>query len=118
MAENDEVREKLVKILNDVDEVHQKEAQLQSEKERLKEQIKKAEDDLLTCGASIKECRDNELLLKGRMDEIQKQRFDRPEETAPMIQGETSNDERDTAAPSLAKRKWDEEVKRRRMSAV
>jgi hypothetical protein len=114
----DEVRERLVKILNDVDEVHQKEGQHQSEKERLKEQIKKAEDDLLTFDASIKECRDNELLLKGQMDEIHKQLFDRPEETAPAIQGETSNDEGDIAAPSLAKRKWDEEVKRRRMSAV
>jgi septal ring factor EnvC (AmiA/AmiB activator) len=115
---NDEVRERLVKILNDVDEVHQKEAQLQSEKERLKEQIKKDEDDLRTCDASIKECRDNELLLKDQMDEIHKQLFDRPQETTPTTENETSNDERDIAAPSLAKRKWDEEVKRRRMNAV
>jgi uncharacterized coiled-coil DUF342 family protein len=115
---NDEVREKVVKILSDVDEVHQKEAQLQSEKERLKEQIKKAEDDLLGCDASIKECRDNELLLKDQMDEIHKQLFDRPQETTPTTENETSNDERDIAAPSLAKRKWDEEVKRRRMNAV
>jgi hypothetical protein len=100
---NDEVREKLIKILNDVDELHQKEAQLQSEKERLKEQVKKAEDDLLTCDASIKECRDKELLLEGQMDEIHKQLFDRSEETAPIIQGETSNDGETLLLPVLPK---------------
>ena len=74
-----ELQERIVAILTQVDELRQREAQLQSEKLCLKERIVQSEEDLQRCHDDIANIKHQELKLKDEMNNIRDELFNRPD---------------------------------------
>jgi hypothetical protein len=77
---SDDIRDQMLDILAQVNELREHEAQLVDEKESHREQAKKSEEEFIRCEGEIKELREQEISLKARMVEINGQLFFREEE--------------------------------------
>jgi hypothetical protein len=79
MSTSEENRNQMLSILAAVDELRLKEAALQSDKTRLEDQIKAANDELTTCEANIEQCHEDGLALRRQMEDLKNVIFARPE---------------------------------------
>src|ERR1700722_20493630 len=77
---SDDIKEQMLAILGEVNELREHEAALMEEKEGHRDQAKKSEEEYLRCEGEIKELREQEISLKAKMAEINGQLFFREEE--------------------------------------
>jgi hypothetical protein len=77
---SDDIRDQMLAILAQVNELREHEAQLVDEKESHRDQAKKSEEEFIRCENEIKELREQEVSLKAKMAEINGQLFFREEE--------------------------------------
>jgi peptidoglycan hydrolase CwlO-like protein len=113
MTTSEENRNTMLSILAAVDELRLKEAALQSDKTRLEDQIKAANDELATCRANIEQCHEDSLALRRQMENLKDVIFARPEveetivEDAAHIVTDGSIGQKDNPAKSA----WDARAK-------
>jgi outer membrane murein-binding lipoprotein Lpp len=112
---SDEIREKINSILTQVDELHAKEAQLQAEKIRQQEIAQAAEAEIDRCNAELKEVRANVLDRKAEMEKAHAELFGITEDAA-QASTEASDDE--PFKESAAKKLWNAEAKRVKLTVA
>jgi hypothetical protein len=112
---SEEIKDQMLKLLADVDELKAKEAQLQIEKQGHIDQIAKSEEFLRQCEAAITECHDNGKLYKKQMDDYRDQIFGVEEATGTAANTEEDNDQ---GKESSAKRLWNQEAKRHKLTVA
>jgi hypothetical protein len=110
----DEIREKLLTILNEVDALKAKDGALQAEKQRHIDQIQQSENDLKRTNDDLEECRENSLRLKRQMDDLKNELFARPEDAEEVIIEDNAHmptDGSETQKDNTAEKMWDARVK-------
>jgi chromosome segregation ATPase len=117
MGTSEENRNQMLSILAEVDAARLLEGTLQAEKTRLEDQIKTANDELITCENNISQCHDNMLALRRQMDELKDVIFHREDEAPPII--DESHIPTEGGSPeSEARRLWRAEAKRVKLGAA
>ena len=102
----DDIRDDMLKILTQVNELRDKEAQLVQEKEGHMAQQKKSEDEFARCTNEIRELKEREQQLKIDLAEINNQLFYREDEPHPEAPPSPQSE-----PESMAKRLWTEQAK-------
>jgi hypothetical protein len=74
-----ELHDKLIALLSDVDALKNSEAQLKSEKARHMEIISASECEISRLKTELEDVRENQLRLKGSMDDLKEELFKRDE---------------------------------------
>ena len=107
-----QIHDRLIALLAEVGELRNREARLQSEKQRHLDQIVQSESDVQKCDDELSDIRENQLRLRREMDDLRDELFAHEEEEAiigddvPVVtDGENSQND------SEAKRAWDARAK-------
>jgi peptidoglycan hydrolase CwlO-like protein len=110
---SEESRNTMLSILAAVDELRLKEAALQSDKTRLEDQIKAANDELATCRANIEQCHEDSLALRRQMENLKDVIFARPEVEESIVEDNVHmvTDGSVPSSESEGKRLWNERQK-------
>ena len=107
-----EIHDKLIALLAEVGELKNREAQLQSEKQRHLEQIAQSDNDVQKCNDELEDIRENQLRLKREMDGLRDELFAREEEEAIIVDdAHVVTDGENSQTDSEAKRAWDARAK-------
>jgi hypothetical protein len=117
MSTSDENKNTMLSILAAVDELRLKEAALQSDKTRLEDQIKVANDELTVCHNNIEQCHEDALALKRQMNDLKDTIFARPE-TEETIVVDTAHDPSADAPSSESERQRAWKTRQKQLRSV